>query len=81
MQQFQQSATTYVHRGRQNQANFKGKPAVVTLILFPYPSTWADLDETVVLDENGVTGEVAVDDGRLAGVQVTAETKTGQKGS
>lgn len=26
-----------------------------------------------MLDENGVAGEVAVDDGRLAGVQVTAE--------
>lgn len=28
-----------------------------------------------MLDENGVTGEVAVDDGGLAGVQVAAEKR------
>lgn len=34
-----------------------------------------------MLDENGVAGEVAMDDGRLAGVQVTAEKpgETAQK--
>lgn len=33
-----------------------------------------------MLDENGVTGEVAMDDGRLTGVQVTAEKSgTAQK--
>lgn len=35
--------------------------------------TWADLDEPVVLDEDGVTGQVAVDDGRVTGVEITAE--------
>lgn len=29
-----------------------------------------------MLDEDGVTGEVAMDDGRLTGVQVTAEEGT-----
>lgn len=35
--------------------------------------TWADLDEPVVLDEDGVTGQVAMDDGRVTGVEITAE--------
>lgn len=35
--------------------------------------TWADLDEPIVLDEDGVTGQVAVDDGRVTGVEITAE--------
>lgn len=38
-------------------------------------ATWADLDEAVVLNEDGVTGEVAMDDGRFAGVQVAAEVR------
>lgn len=33
----------------------------------------ADLDEAVVLNEDRVAGEVAVDDGRLAAVKVAAE--------
>lgn len=32
-----------------------------------------------MLDENGVTGEVPVDDGRLAGVQVAAERERGSE--
>lgn len=47
--------------------------------------TWANLNETVVLDEDGVTGEVAMDDGRLTGVQVTVtegtRVNTAQKAS
>ncbi len=39
-------------------------------------STWANLDEAVVLDEDGVTGQVAVDDGRFAGVQVAGDKRT-----
>lgn len=35
--------------------------------------TWADLDEPIVLDEDGVTSQVAVDDGRVTGVEITAE--------
>ena len=37
--------------------------------------TGADLDESVVLDEDGVRRHVAVDDGRVAAVQVTMATK------
>lgn len=33
------------------------------------PSTRANFDEAVVLDEDGVTGQVPMDDGRVAGVQ------------
>lgn len=36
-------------------------------------ATWANLDEAIVLDEDGVTGEVAMDDGRFTGVQVAGE--------
>lgn len=32
--------------------------------------TWANLDEAVVLDKDGVTGEVTMDDGRFTWVQV-----------
>lgn len=34
------------------------------------PLTRANLDESVVLDEDGVTGQVPMDDGRVTGVQV-----------
>lgn len=30
-----------------------------------------------MLDEDGVTGQVAVDDGRVAGVEITAEEEKG----
>lgn len=52
---------------------FGDKLSYTGFILRPITHTWANLNETVVLDENGVTGEVAMDDGRLTGVQVTAE--------
>lgn len=35
--------------------------------------TWTDLDESVVLDEDGVTGQVAMDDRRITWVEITAE--------
>lgn len=35
--------------------------------------TWANFDEAIVLDEDGVTGEVAMNDGRFTWVQVTGE--------
>jgi hypothetical protein len=35
--------------------------------------TWANLDEAVVLDEDGVAGQVAMDNGRFAGVKVAAD--------
>lgn len=34
------------------------------------PLTRANLDESVVLDEDGVTGQVPMDDGGVTGVQV-----------
>lgn len=37
-------------------------------------STWANLDEAIVLNEDCVTGKVAMDDGRFARVQVAGET-------
>ena len=37
--------------------------------------TWSDLDESVVLDEDGVGRQVAVDDGRRARVKVAAEKR------
>lgn len=36
-------------------------------------STRANLDEAVVLDEDGVTGKVAMDDRRFTGVQVAGK--------
>lgn len=35
--------------------------------------TWSDLDEPVVLDEDCVTGQVAMDDGRVTRVEITAQ--------
>lgn len=37
--------------------------------------TWSNLDEPVVLDEDGVTGQVAMDDRRVTWVEITAEKK------
>lgn len=41
-------------------------------VLSSWGQTWANLDEAVVLNEDGVTRQVAVDDRRVARVQVTA---------
>lgn len=58
-----------------------GCPLPLTCDRFPQPcppaqprpvSTRADLDEAVVLNEDGVAGQVPVDDGGAAGVQKTA---------
>lgn len=37
--------------------------------------TWADLDEAVVLDEDGVAGQVSMYDWRVTGVQIAGEKK------
>lgn len=42
-------------------------------------STRADLDEAIVLNEDGVTGQVPVDDGGTAGVQKTASIEDGRQ--
>lgn len=48
----------------------------------PAGITWADFDQPVVLDEDGVTGQVAMDDGGITGVEVAGDAekkpKTGQ---
>jgi hypothetical protein len=47
----------------------------------PHPaSTRADLDEAVVLNEDGVAGQIPVDDRGAAGVQETADVGEGRAG-
>lgn len=42
-------------------------------------STRANLDEAIVLNEDGVAGQVPVDDGGIAGVQKTASIEEGRQ--
>lgn len=46
---------------------------IIYSMFFGYVITWSDFDEPVVLYKYGITGQIAVDDGRWTGMQVTVK--------